>query len=53
MQHLVRLGIEPERIRLGSAAAYEPIDDGLAADERKRNARVEVLLWDERIGEQN
>lgn len=52
MQHLVQLGIEPERIRIGSAAAHEPIDQGLSADERKRNARVEVLLWDERVGEQ-
>lgn len=52
MQHLVQLGIEPERVRLGSAAAHEPIDKGLTVDERKRNARVEVLLWDERVGEQ-
>ncbi len=53
MQHLVQLGIEPERVRLGSAAAHEPIDEGLNVDERKRNARVEVLLWDERVGEQH
>src|SRR5690606_32705486 len=38
MQQLVSLGIEPERIRLGSAAAYEPLDEGLAVDQRKRNA---------------
>lgn len=50
MQHLVQLGIEPERIRLGSAAAHEPIELGLSASDRKRNARVEVLLWDERVG---
>jgi chemotaxis protein MotB len=51
MQHLVSLGIDPERIRLGSSAAFEPVEEGLDVEERKRNARVEVLLWDERVGE--
>ncbi|QDU55310.1 OmpA/MotB family protein [Aeoliella mucimassa] len=49
MQELIKLGIEPERIRLGSAGSYEPLDTGLDPMERKRNARVEVLMWDERV----
>ncbi len=47
MRALVAAGIDPERIRLSSAGANEPIDDGLAADSRARNARIEVLMWDE------
>lgn len=49
MQFLISQGIDPERIRLGSAAAFEPVELGLEVQERKRNARVEVLLWDERV----
>ena len=49
MQYLIQQGIEPERIRLGSAGAFEPLDTGLDPEERKRNARVEVLMWDERV----
>lgn len=49
MQFLIKQGIEPQRIRLGSAGAHEPLDLGLEAEERKRNARVEVLMWDERV----
>ena len=47
MQLLVEQGIEPERIRLGSAGANEPIDNGLSDEHRRRNARVEVMMWDE------
>ena len=49
MQELIRLGIEPERIRLGSAGSYEPKNMGLDPQDRKKNARVEVLMWDERV----
>ncbi len=49
MAFLIQQGIEPQRIRLGSAGAYEPLDVGLNPEERKRNARVEVLMWDERV----
>lgn len=49
MQFLIEQGIEPERIRLGSAGSFEPLDLGLDPEERKRNARVEVLMWDERV----
>jgi chemotaxis protein MotB len=50
MRLLVEQGVEAERIRLGSAAANEPIDNGLTAEHRRRNARVEVLMWDEHVG---
>lgn len=49
MEFLVQHGIDPERIRLGSAGAFEPVDTGLSAEKRKRNARVEILMWDERV----
>ncbi len=49
MQFLITQGISPERIRLGSAGAFEPVDTGLDPEERKRNARVEILMWDERV----
>lgn len=49
MVFLLQHGIEPQRIRLGSAGAYEPLDTGLDPEDRKRNARVEVLMWDERV----
>ncbi|MCO6047348.1 OmpA family protein [Aeoliella sp. ICT_H6.2] len=49
MKYLIEQGIEPERIRLGSAGANEPVDLGLDPEDRKRNARVEVLIWDERV----
>lgn len=50
LQFLVKQGIDRERIRLGSAGANEPIDNGLSPEHRGRNARVEVLLWDEHVG---
>jgi chemotaxis protein MotB len=53
MQYLIEQGIERERIRLGAAAANEPLDSGIDPELRKRNARVEVLLWDERIDDLN
>ncbi|MEN0110357.1 MAG: OmpA family protein [Planctomycetota bacterium] len=50
MAHLVARGIAPERIRLGSAGANEPIDDSYDPSRRAMNARVEVLMWDEKVG---
>lgn len=50
-EHLISLGIESERIRTSSAGAFEPVSKGLDVEERKRNARVEILMWDERISE--
>jgi chemotaxis protein MotB len=47
-QYLIAQGIEPERIRVGSAAAYEPLESGVEPALRRRNARVEVMLRDER-----
>ena len=41
--------INPKRIRLGSAGSHEPLDDSVDPIKRKRNARVEVLMWDESV----
>jgi chemotaxis protein MotB len=49
MQYLISQGIEPERIRLGSAGAFEPLNPGDTVEDRKQNARVEILMWDERV----
>ena len=49
MQYLIEQGIEPARFRLSSAGAYEPLNNAFAAGLRKRNARVEVVLWDEQV----
>jgi chemotaxis protein MotB len=51
VKYLTAHGIEPTRVRLGSAAAHEPLEGGIDPALRKRNARVEVLLWDERVVE--
>lgn len=53
MQYLVANGVDEERIRLGSAGAYEPIDNGETVERRRLNARVEILLWDERVADLN
>ncbi|MEO1498046.1 MAG: OmpA family protein [Planctomycetota bacterium] len=47
--YLVERGIDAERIRVGSAGKFEPLDDRLDEASRKRNARVEVLMWDEPV----
>jgi chemotaxis protein MotB len=47
--YLVELGIDSQRIRLGSAGANEPLDTKIDIESRQRNARVEVLLWDEPV----
>lgn len=49
MQYLIEQGIDPERIRLGSAGAHEPLDTNIKRESRQRNARVEVLMWDEPV----
>jgi chemotaxis protein MotB len=49
MQYLIEQGIEPERLRLSSAGAYEPLNNALEPGLRKRNARVEIVLWDEQV----
>lgn len=49
MQFLVEQGIDPNRIRLGPAAASEPIYNGIDPDQLKRNSRVQILMWDERV----
>lgn len=47
--YLIGQNIAPQRIRVSSAADTEPIDNGLNVESRKRNARVEVLMWDEPV----
>jgi len=49
MKFLVEQGIDPARIRLGSAGAGEPIYSGVDPDQLKRNSRVQILMWDERV----
>lgn len=49
MDYLVEIGLNPERIRLGSAGAHEPLDTSIDTESRQRNARVEVLMWDEAV----
>lgn len=49
MTYLTELGLDPRRIRLGSAGAHEPLDTSIDAESRQRNARVEVLMWDEPV----
>jgi len=49
MEYLVAQGIDPNRIRLGSAGSYEPMNSGDTVEDRKQNARVEILMWDERV----
>ncbi|MGL4514224.1 MAG: OmpA/MotB family protein [Lacipirellulaceae bacterium] len=48
---LVAQGIDPDRARIGSAGRNDPLDDRPDANTRRRNARVEVLLWDSYPGE--
>lgn len=47
MQELIAMGISQERIRVSSAGSFEPLDTKVGEENRKRNARVEVLMWDE------
>ncbi len=47
MEYLMRLGIEPERIRLSQAGPFEPQTIRTTPDWEKQNSRVEVYLLDE------
>jgi chemotaxis protein MotB len=49
MQYLMQQGIEPNRFRLSSAGASEPVNNSLVPALRQQNARVEVILWDEQV----
>jgi len=48
MLFLLELGIEPKRIRLAVAGDHEPVYSGIDPVELAKNARVEVLLLNER-----
>lgn len=47
--YLVEKGIEPERIRLGTAGGSEPLYTGVDPERMKTNSRVQILMWDERV----
>jgi len=49
MHFLIEQGIDSSRIRLSSAGAEEPIYDGVDLERLKRNARVQILMWDEQV----
>jgi len=51
MEYLVRLGIDPKRIRVTSAADHEPIHTGYDELLRRRNSRVEILMTDELVAD--
>lgn len=53
MDFLIQQGIEPSRIRLGNAEANEPLYNGVDPDRLKRNSRVQILMWDERVADLN
>lgn len=46
---LIANGIAPSRIRLSAAGASEPLYDGVDPERLKRNSRVQVMMWDERV----
>jgi len=46
---LVKLGVEPQRIRLAVAGEYEPVHIGADPELQKKNSRVEVLLLNELV----
>ncbi|TWU27809.1 OmpA/MotB family protein [Bythopirellula polymerisocia] len=51
MKFLIEQGIEPNRIRLGNAEAHEPLYNGVDPDRLKKNSRVQILMWDERVSD--
>jgi chemotaxis protein MotB len=53
MEFLVSLGIDPARIRLSVAGEYEPVYTGIDPLQRQKNERVEVLMLNERVPEQD
>ena len=53
MQFLIEQGIDPSRIRLGNAGAEEPLYGGINPELLRRNSRVQILMWDEKVGDLN
>jgi chemotaxis protein MotB len=51
MRHLEEKGIEPQRMRLSQAAAFEPATLSVERDAQLRNARVEVYMLGEFVDE--
>jgi chemotaxis protein MotB len=49
MRQLVELGVSPRRLRLTSAGDYTQLTPNVAPLQRVRNARVEVVMWDELV----
>jgi chemotaxis protein MotB len=49
LEYLVGLGLEPRRMRLTSAANYEPMHTGADLVDLAKNARVEVFLLGETV----
>lgn len=49
MDFLVEQNIHPSRIRLGNAGAEEPLYNGFDPERLKKNARVQILMWDETV----
>lgn len=49
MDFMVQQGVHPSRIRLGNAGAEEPLYNGIDPEQLKRNARVQILMWDETV----
>jgi chemotaxis protein MotB len=47
MNYLERHGVEPERLRLSQAGAYEPITNRIESAWQKENSRVEIFLLSE------
>ncbi|MEM9353827.1 MAG: flagellar motor protein MotB [Planctomycetota bacterium] len=50
-QFLIEQGIDPSRIRLTAAGSNEPLYTGVDRDRLKLNSRVQVMMWDERVGD--
>ncbi|MEQ8208579.1 MAG: flagellar motor protein MotB [Lacipirellulaceae bacterium] len=48
-EFLIQEGIDEKRIRLSMAGASEPIYVGVDPDRLASNARVQILMWDERV----
>ena len=53
MEFMIQQGIDPSRIRLGNAGAEEPLFNGVDPEQLKRNARVQILMWDEQVHDLN
>ncbi|MCG8449910.1 MAG: OmpA family protein [Pirellulales bacterium] len=49
MQFLMEQGIDATRLRLGNAGAEEPLYNGVNVELLKKNSRVQILMWDERV----